>query len=180
MLEIVRLSFIYIWIYHWWNSEWQLLLRFDPTQILIGCLSLNRICATLMSFALVFCSEKQKLHCVLLHMDTQVLFWPGNQGNQQNFAPPPLLPKKLWLILKKVENFIFCVFRLFFSLCQTTHKGLKIAEKVHKPPLAVNVINFELNGFNASIWVPWSSSESKKIKFNDRSIQIPKISVITT
>ena len=30
----------------------------------------------------------------------------------------------------------------------------KIAEKVHKPPLGVNVINFELNGFNASIWVP--------------------------
>ena len=25
----------------------------------------------------------------------------------------------------------------------------KIAEKVHKPALAVNVINFELNGFNA-------------------------------
>ena len=27
----------------------------------------------------------------------------------------------------------------------------KIAEKVHKPPLGVNVINFELNGFNAFI-----------------------------
>ena len=27
----------------------------------------------------------------------------------------------------------------------------KIVEKVHKPLLAVNVINFELNGFNASI-----------------------------
>ena len=39
----------------------------------------------------------------------------------------------------------------------------KIAEKVHKPPLAVSVINFELNGFNASIWVPWSPSESKKL-----------------
>ena len=26
------------------------------------------------------------------------------------------------------------------------------AEKVHKPPLRVNVINIELNGFNASIW----------------------------
>ena len=36
----------------------------------------------------------------------------------------------------------------------------KIAEKVHKPPLAINVINFEINGFNASIWVLWSPSES--------------------
>jgi hypothetical protein len=30
----------------------------------------------------------------------------------------------------------------------------KIAEKVHKPPLGVNVINFELKWFNAFIWVP--------------------------
>ena len=28
----------------------------------------------------------------------------------------------------------------------------KFHEKVHKPPLRINVINFELNGFNASIW----------------------------
>ena len=27
----------------------------------------------------------------------------------------------------------------------------KIAEKVHKPPLGVNVINFELNGFTVVI-----------------------------
>ena len=38
----------------------------------------------------------------------------------------------------------------------------KIAEKVHKPPLAVNAINFEY-GFNASKWVSWSPSESKVI-----------------
>jgi hypothetical protein len=37
----------------------------------------------------------------------------------------------------------------------------KIAEKVHKPPLGVNVI--KLNGFNASTWVPWSLSYQKKI-----------------
>ena len=30
----------------------------------------------------------------------------------------------------------------------------KFAEKVHKPPLGVNVIDFELKGFNASIWIP--------------------------
>ena len=36
----------------------------------------------------------------------------------------------------------------------------KFAEKVHKPPLWVNVINFELNGLDASIWVPWSPSKS--------------------
>ena len=38
----------------------------------------------------------------------------------------------------------------------------KFAEKVHKPPLWVNVINFELNGLDASIWVPWSPSDPKK------------------
>ena len=30
------------------------------------------------------------------------------------------------------------------------------------------------------IWIPWSPSESKKLKFNDRSTQIHTISVITT
>ena len=35
------------------------------------------------------------------------------------------------------------------------HKGLlKFAKKVHKPPVWVNVIDFELNGLDASIWVP--------------------------
>ena len=38
----------------------------------------------------------------------------------------------------------------------------KFSEKVHKPSLGVNVINFELNVFNASILVPWSPSDSKK------------------
>ena len=28
----------------------------------------------------------------------------------------------------------------------------KFTEKVHKPPLGVNVISFELNGCNVSIW----------------------------
>ena len=41
----------------------------------------------------------------------------------------------------------------------------KFAQKVHKPPLGVNVINFELNGFNVFLWVPWSLSESKVFKF---------------
>ena len=30
----------------------------------------------------------------------------------------------------------------------------KFAKKVHKPSLSVNVISFEVNEFNASIWVP--------------------------
>ena len=47
-------------------------------------------------------------------------------------------------------------------VCNGTQRA-KIAKKVHKPHLAVNVINFELNGFDASIWVPWSPSESKKL-----------------
>ena len=37
----------------------------------------------------------------------------------------------------------------------------KFAEKVYKPPLGVNVNNFELNGLDASIWVPWSPSDPK-------------------
>ena len=43
----------------------------------------------------------------------------------------------------------------------------KFVKKVHKPPLGVNVINFELNWF---MWVPWNPSDPKK----SRSIQIHK------
>ena len=42
-------------------------------------------------------------------------------------------------------------------------KRAKFTKKVHKPPLRVNVINFELNGFNASTSVPWSPSDPKKL-----------------
>ena len=38
----------------------------------------------------------------------------------------------------------------------------KFAKKVHKPPLWININNFELNGLDASIWISWSSSDSKK------------------
>ena len=37
----------------------------------------------------------------------------------------------------------------------------KLFEKVHKPSFGINVIDFELNLFNASIWVPWSPSDPK-------------------
>ena len=40
---------------------------------------------------------------------------------------------------------------------------VKIAEKVHKPPLGINFINFEPNGFNASIWVSWCHTGTKKL-----------------
>ena len=37
----------------------------------------------------------------------------------------------------------------------------KLAEKVHKPPLLDNVINFDLKGLDASIWVHCSPSDPK-------------------
>ena len=33
---------------------------------------------------------------------------------------------------------------------------VKFAEKVQKPPLGFNFVKFELDGFNESIWVPWT------------------------
>ena len=49
------------------------------------------------------------------------------------------------------------------SFCSTGAQRAKIAEKVHKPPLEVNDINFKINGLNAFIWVPWSPSDPKKL-----------------
>ena len=54
-------------------------------------------------------------------------------------------------------NLIFNFWFLISMLCPMAYKGLKSPQ--------VNVINFELNGLNASMWVPWSPSESKKLKF---------------
>ena len=61
------------------------------------------------------------------------------------------------------KNFIFEKKRVTVRWKQTDAQRAKIAEKVHKPPLWVNVVNFELNGFNAFIWVPWSLSDLKKL-----------------
>ena len=57
------------------------------------------------------------------------------------------------------KNFIFEKKRVTVRWKQTDAQRAKIAEKVHKPiaekvhkpPIRVSVINFELNGFNASI-----------------------------
>ena len=38
----------------------------------------------------------------------------------------------------------------------------RIAQNVKKPPLTVNVIDFEFFGFNVAIWVPWSPLGPKK------------------
>ena len=32
----------------------------------------------------------------------------------------------------------------------------RIAQNVKKPPLSMNIIDFEFFGLNVSIWVPWS------------------------
>ena len=39
----------------------------------------------------------------------------------------------------------------------------KIAEKVHKPPLGVDVINLNLMGLMYSYMVPWSPSDTNKL-----------------
>ena len=45
----------------------------------------------------------------------------------------------------------------------TATQRAKFAKKVHKPPLWVIVIYFELNGLDASIWVPWSPLRPQKV-----------------
>ena len=51
----------------------------------------------------------------------------------------------------------------------------RIAQNVKKPPLTVNNIDFEIFGFNVSIWVPWSPLGAKKSCYIGRIIQIHKI-----
>ena len=79
-------------------------------------------------------------------------------------SPPKYVHSSTVLTLICQEGNSSCIQLLMLSDISTSaaHRG-KIAEKVHKPPLGVNIINFELNGFNASIWVPWSPSDQKYI-----------------
>ena len=53
----------------------------------------------------------------------------------------------------------------FYRELEKTGSGAlwaKIAQNVKKPPLTVNVIDFDFFGFNVSILVPWIHLGSKK------------------
>ena len=54
-----------------------------------------------------------------------------------------------------------CVDDTFWNTVRDTIRDdalwASIAQNVKKPPLTVNVIDFDFFGFNVSIWVPWST-----------------------
>ena len=64
-----------------------------------------------------------------------------------------LSPAYRGFMLLPVEGIFVLMLNLNSKLRVATQRA-KFAEKVHKPPLCINVINFELNWFDASIWVP--------------------------
>ena len=64
-----------------------------------------------------------------------------------------------------------------FELGKPLPQRTKFAQKVHKLTLRFNVINFELNGFNASISVTWTPSDQPKMWCSDIGSQIHKICV---
>ena len=66
-----------------------------------------------------------------------------------------------FLVYRQLQCGSFC--HLLIQGLQHGAQRAEINEKVHKSPLEINVIDFELNGFNAYIWVPWSSSDTKKL-----------------
>ena len=53
-------------------------------------------------------------------------------------------------LLEEVRIF-WCMYSTNFSEVCSGAQRAKFAQMVHKPPLGVNVINFELNGINAFI-----------------------------
>ena len=73
------------------------------------------------------------------------------------------------LSFKRSEIFLIPMCIAWWRLVGGGAQRAKIVKKVHKPPLRVNVLKFELNG---SIWVPWSPSNPKKLWCLDRSTQI--------
>ena len=62
-----------------------------------------------------------------------------------------------------------------FQLSRPAILWARIAQNVKKPPLTVNVIDFEFFDFNVSIWVPWNPLGPKKSLYIGRIIQIDKI-----
>ena len=75
------------------------------------------------------------------------------------------------------NNFAQCCAQKRWNRSCLGAQRAKLARKVHKPPL---VINFELNGFNVFLWVPWSLSESKVFKWKEtRCIFAPNLAFFT-
>ena len=71
------------------------------------------------------------------------------------------LDKKVQLAAQKRSTRDQRIWHIFFCcrlkrLLWTGALWAMIAQNVKKPPLIVNVINFEFFGFNVAIWVPWS------------------------
>ena len=76
-----------------------------------------------------------------------------------------MLPRKNFFHPKKLRAMVsrHCIYSVAGGRQHSGAHRVKIGEKVHKPPLGINIINLELNGFDASIWVLQTPSESKKL-----------------
>ena len=57
----------------------------------------------------------------------------------------------------------FLIYCVLSAVIAAAAQRAEFAKKVQRPPLRANAKNFELNEFNASIWVPWSPSDPPKL-----------------
>ena len=76
---------------------------------------------------------------------------------------PKLLVTKKTATLKVLTKINLRQKNGLYSLAQEGLSAQRaiFTEKIHKPPLGVNIIDFELNGFNALKWVPKNFREPK-------------------
>ena len=99
------------------------------------------------------------------------IFWYSTTFETYRFENPKLL-HDFWSAPDSSHSvLVHCSSK--YSHCTAAQRA-KFSKKVHKPPHGFNVINVELNWFNAFIWVPWNPSDPKKTWCTDKSIQISR------
>ena len=122
-------------------------------------------------------------HCV------NVYVWKKNPKERRKLAAECVWPVDNERVTKSCQSHSRA--QAIFTVCPTKNVSIffnissfyetpatlwaRIAQYVKKPPLTVNVIDFEFFGFNVSICVPWSPLGPKKSWYIGRIIQIHKI-----
>ena len=120
------------------QKEWQSIILDESYQILFKSIILNQIGNKISFLKYYFCPSFGAL-CRLCKV------WKSEWASSNAARNPPLHCSAAPSILPK------------YGGAYAPQKA-KIAKKVHKLPLGVNVINFEFNGFHA-----WSPSDTKKL-----------------
>ena len=177
------------------NNEWSSIVRYATFH--------TNFCKLKGSIGYKYVSDSASLHCLKKFLDPQNLWnWIWNALTENSETKFTLIQFRVkifrifWIcqshiwrmtstgffLLQCAQNRWACQSWVHFSsTVPPPHKGLKLPQRFTNLPLrSMSSILNHMGKMLPYVWVPWSPSKSKKLSFNEISIQIHKISVITT